>query len=280
MLWLDLPNVRRAIAPRRRTAVLNDVASWMNAALDAKVAAYLTGVRGRHWLEAPIAGLASTKQYHEADFALCRFDISTGEDPGMKSSLQVHVMATVPVKAMKCNCGEGVLHEHGSDKMKGIGRRRVRANALQQVQQQVLKRLLGSELTDCFPVEAQAAGEFLGDGFRTTIECEEQSKPELTQAGGPTTTQPYTEDPSTTYESSTGKTTEEQVTKEILNDNSEQTKECFPQQSQPRENPLNVIPTEQPKPTRQKTRSLPKKGKRQARPWSRERNSWRSTMTT
>ena len=151
-LWLELPNVKRAIAPRRCTAVLNDVASWMNAALEAKVAAYLTGVRGRHWLEAPIAGLASTKQYHEADFALCRFDISTGEDSGIKSSLQIHIMSTVPVKAMKCNCGEEVPHEHGSDKIKGTGRRKVRAVALKQVQQQVLKKVLGSVLTDCFPV--------------------------------------------------------------------------------------------------------------------------------
>ena len=118
MLWVELPNVRRAIAPRRRTAVLNDVASWMNAALEAKTAAYLTGVRGRHWQEAPIASLASTKQYHETDFALCRFDISTGEDSGKKSSLQIHIVSTTPVRAMKCNCGEEVPHEHGSDKIK------------------------------------------------------------------------------------------------------------------------------------------------------------------
>ena len=156
----------------------------MNAALEAKVAAYLTGVRGRHWLEAPIASLASTKQYHEADFALCRFDISTGEDPGKKSSLQIHVLSTVPVKAMKCNCGEGVPHAHGSDKIKGIGRRRVRAVALKQVQQQVLKKVLGSVLTDCFPVVGVESA--IKESLDRKTECEEQSKPDITQAGGPT----------------------------------------------------------------------------------------------
>ena len=186
-LWLDLPNVKRAIAPRRCTAVLNDVASWMNAALEAKVAAYLSGVRGRHWQEAPIASLAGTKQYYEADFALCRFDISTGEDPGTKSSLQIHVLSTCPMKAMKCNCGEGVPHEHGSDKIKGVGRRRVRAVALKQVQQQVMKKVLGSALTDCFPVSTveETSGPQI-DSSQT--ECEEQSKPDITQAGGPTET--------------------------------------------------------------------------------------------
>ena len=183
-LWLDLPNVKRAIAPRRCTAVLNGVASWMNAALEAKVAAYLTGVRGRHWQEAPIASLAGTKQYYEADFALCRFDISTGEDPGKKSSLQIHVLSTIPVKAMKCNCGEGVPHEHGSDKIKGVGRRRVRAVALKQIQPHILKQVLGSALTDCFPVVE--VEETVKDVCEMTTECEEQSKPDITQAGGPT----------------------------------------------------------------------------------------------
>ena len=83
---------------------------------------------------------------------------------------------------MKCNCGEGVPHEHGSDKIKGVGRRRVWAVALKQIQQQVLKKVLGPALTDCFPVVG------VEETVDRTTECEEQSKPDITQAGGPTDT--------------------------------------------------------------------------------------------
>ena len=150
-LWLELPNVKRAIAPRRCTAVLNDVASWMNAALEAKTAAYLTGVRGRHWQEAPIAGLASTKLYHEADFALCRFDISTGEDPGTKSSLQVHIISTVPVKPLKCKCAEGVPHEHGSDKNKRSRSQTGEGCSLKTSTAAAIKKSVGSQFDGLFP---------------------------------------------------------------------------------------------------------------------------------
>lgn len=61
MILLKLPHVKRAATARRSTAVLTGVATWVNAALEATVTAHLVGVRGRHWLEKPIASLASTK---------------------------------------------------------------------------------------------------------------------------------------------------------------------------------------------------------------------------
>ena len=72
MVWIDLPNVHRSLAKRRATAALKEVAVWMTTALGAEVPAYLVGLRGKAWLEESIAALASTRQYHEADFAMCR----------------------------------------------------------------------------------------------------------------------------------------------------------------------------------------------------------------
>ena len=112
---------------------------------------------------------------------------------------------------------------------------------------------MGSVLTDSFPVvDVENAVSVAVAVSNRKTECEEQSKPDITQAGGPTTTTNVTTTTNTT----------------AINDSKEHdnTEVVFAQQPQPKESPDGTSPDKatEAHPTEN---AIVAKERRQAKPW-------------